>query len=157
MLLTQIVRPACIKVPLQAADKESAILELVDLLDTNGQLPDKQAALDAVLTREKTRSTGIGSGIAIPHGKCKEVKELVMAIGITEEPIDFASVDSKPVKIIILLVSPTDQTGPHIQALASISKLMLDDKFKQSIEQATSADELYELMSKKENEQNPPS
>ena len=75
-----------------------------------------------------------------------------MTIGIAEEPIDFASVDGKPVKIIILLVSPTDQTGPHIQALASISKLMLDEKFKQSIEQASSADEVYELLNKKENE-----
>jgi len=102
--------------------------------------------------REQTRSTGIGSGIAIPHGKCKAVKELVMAIGIAHEPIDFESVDDKPVTIVILLVSPTDQTGPHIQALARISRLMLDEQFRQSLEKAGSAEELYELLSKKENE-----
>jgi len=150
MLLTQILRPACVKVPLEAKDKESAIIELLDLLDSNGQLKDRQAILDAVMTREKTRSTGIGSGIAIPHGKCKAVSELVMTMGIVPEGMDFESVDGNPVKIIILLVSPLDQTGPHIQALASISRLMLDDEFKSKLEQASSADEVYNLLQTKE-------
>ena len=152
MLLTQILEANCVKVPLEAKEKLLIIAELVDLLDANKLLSDREAALEAVLTREKTRSTGIGSGIAIPHGKCKAVKELVMAIGIAGEPIEFESVDGKGVTIVILLVSPTDQTGPHIQALARISKLMLDEEFKQSMENATSAEELYELLSGKENE-----
>jgi fructose-specific phosphotransferase system IIA component len=152
MLLTQILQPTCVKVPVESKDKESAIIELVDLLDENGLLPDRDAALEAVITREKTRSTGIGSGIAIPHGKCKAVKELVMTIGIAPEGLDFQSVDGKPVKIIILLVSPLDQTGPHIQALASISRLMLDETFKESLEQASSADEVYDLLHAKESE-----
>jgi fructose-specific phosphotransferase system IIA component len=152
MILTQILQPACVKVPLESKDKESAIVELVDLLNDNGLLLDKDVVLEAVLTREKTRSTGIGSGIAVPHGKCKAVKELVMAIGITGEPIDFASVDGRPVRIIILLVSPADQTGPHIQALARISRLMLDEEFKQALEKATSAEEVYELLNNKEGE-----
>ena len=152
MLLTQILQPACVKVPLDGKDKQSAITELVDLLDANGLLLDRNIVLDAVLAREQTRSTGIGSGIAIPHGKCKAVKELVMAIGIAHEPIDFASVDGKPVTIILLLVSPTDQTGPHIQALARISRLMLDEQFKQGLEKATSPEQVYELLSNKENE-----
>ncbi len=151
MLLTQILEVNCVRVPLEAKDKLSIITELVDLLDANKLLSDREGALNAVLTREKTRSTGIGSGIAIPHGKCKAVKELVMAIGIAAEPIEFESVDGKGVKIVILLVSPTDQTGPHIQALAKISRLMLDEEFKQSMENAVSAEELYELLSGKEN------
>jgi len=152
MNLTQILQPSCVKVPLEGKDKQSVIAELVDLLDSNGLLLDKNAALEAVLMREKTQSTGIGSAIAIPHGKCKAVKELVMAIGVACEPIDFASVDGRPVTIVILLVSPTDKTGPHIQALARISKLMLDEQFKQALEGASSADEAYELLSNKENE-----
>jgi len=152
MTLTQILQPACVKVPLEGKDKQSVIVELVDLLDANGLLLDRDVALEAVLAREKTKSTGIGSGIAIPHGKCKAVKELVMAIGIAGEPIDFKSVDSKPVKIVILLVSPADQTGPHIQALAKISRLMLDEQFKRQLEQASSSEEVYELLSQKENE-----
>ena len=152
MILTQILQPSCIKVPLEGKDKNAVITELVDLLHANGLLQDRDVALEAVFVREQTRSTGIGSGIAIPHGKCKVVKELVMAIGIAHEPIDFESVDGKPVTIVILLVSPTDQTGPHIQALARISRLMLDEQFRQSLEKTSSAEELYELLSNKENE-----
>jgi fructose-specific phosphotransferase system IIA component len=152
MRLTQILQPACVKVPLDGEDKQLVITELVDLLDANGLLLDRNTVLEAVLAREQTRSTGIGSRIAIPHGKCKAVKELVMAVGIAHEPIDFASVDGKPVAIVLLLVSPADQTGPHIQALARISRLMLDEEFKQGLEQASSAEQVYELLSSKENE-----
>jgi fructose-specific phosphotransferase system IIA component len=152
MLLTQIMQPSCVKVPLEAKDKESAIIELLDLLDSNGVLDNRDSAQEAVMTREKTRSTGIGSGIAIPHGKCNSVKELVMTMGIVPDGMDFQSVDNKPVKIIILLVSPLDQTGPHIQALASISRLMLDEDFKLKLEQSSSAEELYDLLQTKETE-----
>lgn len=150
MSLTKILQPSCVKVPLEGKNKKSAITELVDLLDANGLLLDKETVLKAVLAREQARSTGIGSRIAVPHGKCNAVKELVMSIGVAGKPIDFESVDGKPVTIIILLVSPTDQTGPHIQALAKISKLMLDEKFKERLEKATSSEEVYELICNKE-------
>lgn len=152
MVLTQILQPNCIKVPLKSKDKISAITELVDLLDTNGLLLDKETVLKAVLAREQTRSTGIGSRLAIPHGKCNAVRELVMAIGITSEPIDFESVDGKPATIIILLVSPAKETGPHIQALAKISKLMLEKEFKEKLEKASSSVDAYELLCNKEKE-----
>jgi fructose-specific phosphotransferase system IIA component len=152
MILTQILKPACVKVPLESKDKKSVITELVDLLDANGLLLNKDTVLKAVMAREQTRSTGIGSRIAVPHGKCDAVKELVMSIGVAKEPIDFESIDGKPVTIIILLVSPANQTGPHIQALAKISKLMLDEEFKQELEKATSSDEVYKLLCNKEKE-----
>ncbi len=150
MFLTEILKPTCIKVPLEGEDKNAVIAELIDLLDANGLLSDKKAVSEAVFTREQTRSTGIGSGIAIPHGKCKGLKELVMALGIAHEPIDFESVDGKPVRIVMLLASPANQTGPHIQALAQISRLMLDEQFKQALEKASSAEEVYDLFGKKE-------
>jgi len=150
MNLTQILLPTCVKVPLKGEDKNSVIIELVDVLDSNKLLLDRDIVLNAVLAREQTRSTAIGSGIAIPHGKCKAVSELVMTIGITAEPIDFQSVDGRGVKIIILLASPIDQTGPHIQALAQISRLMLDDQFKQQLEKADSAETVYKLLRSKE-------
>jgi mannitol/fructose-specific phosphotransferase system IIA component (Ntr-type) len=152
MVLTQILQPTCVKVPLDSDEKDAAITELVDLLDKNRLLQDRQVTLDAVFTRERTRSTGIGSGIAIPHGKCSAVKELVMAMGIAREPIEFQSVDGKPVSILMLLVSPTDKTGPHIQALARISRLMLDTTFKSALEEAASAEVAYKLLSERENE-----
>jgi len=152
MVLTQILEPACIKVPLAGRDKESVITELVDILDANKLLVDKNDVLQAVLSRENTRSTGIGSGIAIPHGKCKGVEDLVMAIGISRQGVDFQSIDNKPVHIIVLLASPTDRTGPHIQALARISRLMLDEEFKNKLQNASSARELYDLINDKEAE-----
>lgn len=152
MILTQILQPTCIKVPLAGRDKDAVITELIDVLDENGLLLGRQEALEAVFTRERTRSTGIGSGIAIPHGKCNAVRELVMALGIAREPIDFDSVDGKPVSLVILLVSPVDKTGPHIQALARISRLMLDEEFKTALEKAPSAQAAYELLSRREHE-----
>jgi len=152
MMLTRILQPTCVKVPLTGTDKDSVITELVDVLDESGLLQNKQAALDAVFARERTRSTGIGSGIAIPHGKTGAVRELVMALGIAQQPVDFESVDKKPVSIVMLLVSPLDQTGPHIQALARISRLMLDHAFKDALEKAPSAEAAYQLLSERENE-----
>jgi len=152
MLLTQILRADCVKVPLQGKTKNAVISELIDLLTDNGMISDKKVASEAVFNREKTRSTGIGSGIAIPHGKCKAVKELVMAMGLTAEPVDFDSVDDKPVRIVILLISPLDQTGPRIQALARISRLLLDEPFKQMFEQAATAEQAYSLLTRKEAE-----
>ena len=151
-MLTQILQPGCVRVPLEGKDKKSVITELVDLLDSNRLLLDKEKVLNAVLAREQTRSTGIGSRIAVPHGKCDAVKELVMSVGVAGEPIDFESIDGKPVTIIILLVSPANQTGPHIQALAKISRLMLDEEFKQELEKATSAKVAYELICNREKE-----
>ena len=152
MILTQILEPTCVKAPLEGKDKESVITELVDLLADNGALIDRDVVLEAVFVREETRSTGIGSGIAIPHGKCSGVKDLVMSVGIAAEPVDFDSIDAKPVSIIILLASPIDRTGPHIQALARISRLMLDEDFKSKLEKASSPEEVYGLISNKENE-----
>lgn len=150
MILTQILQPTCIKAPLDGKDKDSVITELVDLLAGNNLLVDRDVVLEAVFAREQTRSTGIGSGIAIPHGKCDGVVELVMAVGIAAEPFNFDSIDQKPVSIVILLASPADRTGPHIQALARISRLMLDDEFKTKLENAASPEEVYQLISTKE-------
>jgi fructose-specific phosphotransferase system IIA component len=152
MILTKILHPNCVKVPVENREKEAVITELVDLLDSNGLFINRDVALQAVLTRERSQSTGTGAGIAIPHGKCNAVKELVMAIGIAHEPIEFDSIDGKPVKILILLVSPSNQTGTHIQALAMISRLMLNEKFKTKLENVSSADEVYELFSEPESD-----
>jgi fructose-specific phosphotransferase system IIA component len=146
MILTQILHPNCVKVPLENKEKEAAITELVDLLDNNGLLTDRNVVLDAVLKRERLRSTSTGAGIAIPHGKCDAVRELVMAIGIAREPIEFDSIDEKPVTLVILLVSPTRQTGPHIQALAAISRVMLNEEFRQKLKNAASPEHVYELI-----------
>jgi len=151
MHLTDILKPQNILVPLQAKTKNDAIGELVSLLARNGDIQDAKAVLDAVLERETTRTTGIGNGLAIPHGKCTGTTQLVMAIGKLETPIDFQAIDGRPVSLVWLLTSPPDKTGPHIHALARISRLMTIDKFRQALNQAKSAQEIFDVIVQQEN------
>jgi fructose-specific phosphotransferase system IIA component len=152
VVLTEILDPKCIVVPIKATDKRSAIEELVNVLADAGKTDDAGKLLSAVLEREATRTTGIGNGLAIPHGKSASVSDLVMAIGkpTADKPIDFDAIDSKPVSLIVLLASPFDQTGPHIQALARISRLMTIESFRQRLMDAESADALYAAIREQE-------
>ena len=143
MKITNILTNSCVRVPLNATEKIAAITELVDLLDENGLLDDRDQVLEAVLTRERTRSTGIGRSLAVPHGKSAGCKDLVMAIGKPATPIDFASADGRPCSIIILLASPIDKTGPHIQALAGISRMWQTDGFRIQVSKAETGDDLF--------------
>ena len=151
MRLTEILKPQNIKVPLEAKVKTEAIGELVNLLAANGDLTDPKKVLEAVLDREATRTTGIGNGLAIPHGKCTGTDHLVMAIGRPATPIDFQAIDGRPVSLIWLLSSPPDKTGPHIHALARISRLMTIDRFRQALTTATTSQEIYDSIVQQEN------
>ena len=151
MRLTEILKAQNLKVPLAAKTKNEAIAELVNLLATNGEVADPRKVLDSVLEREATRTTGIGNGLAIPHGKCTGVDHLVMAIGRPAAPIDFQAIDGRPVNLIWLLASPPDKTGPHIHALARISRLMTIDRFRQALAAAQTAQELYDAIVQQEN------
>ncbi len=150
MRLTEILKPENIKVPLTSTTKTDAIGELVTLLAENKSITDPKKVLDSVLDREATRTTGIGNGLAIPHGKCTGTTELVMAIGKAAAPIDFQAIDGRPVTLIWLLTSPPDKTGPHIHALARISRLMTIDKFRQALNTAQSGQEVYDIIVKQE-------
>lgn len=150
MNLSEIVSPACIRVPLTARDKRAAIDELVDGLAHAGKVTDPAALKAAVWARESTRTTGIGHSLAIPHGKSEGIPNLTMAIGKPAEPIDFASIDGKPVRLIVLLASPLDRTNDHIQALAKISRLMNSDEFRNKVYAAGSAQEVYDLLVRQE-------
>src|SRR3954449_9935674 len=151
MRLTEILKPANIKVPLDAKVKTDAIGELVTLLSANGEVTDAKKVLDAVLEREGTRTTGIGNGLAIPHGKCTGTDHLVMAVGKASTPIDFQAIDGRPVTWIWLLTSPPDKTGPHIHALARISRLMTIERFRQALSQAQDAQQIYDAIVQQEN------
>jgi mannitol/fructose-specific phosphotransferase system IIA component (Ntr-type) len=150
MRLTEILQPQCVCCPLESATKQEAIYELVDVLAKGLGLTEVDDLKQAVWQRELTRTTGIGHGIGIPHGKSKACRKLVMAVGKTASPIEFGAIDGKPVDLIFLLASPIDQTGPHIQALATISRMLTDADFRATIKRATSAEELYGLIEQHE-------
>lgn len=143
MQLKDIMRPECVIVPLRAEEKYQAITELIDRVNDAGLLEDYDKTLKAIMQREAIRSTGVGQGFAIPHGKTDGVDQLIMAVGKTARPIDFESIDKQPVDLIYLLVSPQEMTGPHIQALAKISRLMTDQTSRPIINKCQTPEELY--------------
>lgn len=146
MKLSEILKPANINVALAAQTKLAAITELVALLAANGELLDQGKVLDAVLQREAKCTTGIGKGVAVPHGKCTGVDRLVVTLGRAPSPIDFQAIDGQPVTLIWLLASPPDKTGPHIAALSKISQLMINATFRDALAAAGTAAEAYELI-----------
>ncbi len=150
MRVTDILQPGCVKVPLEATSKQDAIFELVDVLAATVEVGNADQLKQAVWQRETTRTTGIGHGIGIPHGKSEGIASLCMAIGRTAEPIEFGAIDGQPVDLIFLLASPQDQTGPHIQALASISRMLTDEDFRAAIKDAGDGEELYRMIAEHE-------
>ncbi len=148
MKLTEILTKDCICVPLDAQDKTQAITELVHLLAEKGRISQRDVVLRAVLDREATRSTAVGHGLAVPHGKCAGSPKLVMAVGKPSQPIDFGGKDGEPVNLIVLVCSPLDQTGPHIQALARIARMILIEKFRLAIAHAQNSEDVYQAISR---------
>ena len=146
MNLLEILTPECVKVPLESTDKKSAIQELVDLLASNGRVTNPGMLMEAVWTREQTRTTGIGHGLAIPHAKCAGLQAPSMAIGKPREPMDFVAIDRKPVQLVVLLASPPDRPSDHIHALSRVSRLMIMDDFRERMYRATTAAEVFELL-----------
>ncbi|MCC6579220.1 MAG: PTS sugar transporter subunit IIA [Phycisphaeraceae bacterium] len=148
MRLTDVLQLECVKVPLTATDKQQAVFELIDLLAGVHGLTCGEDLKRAVWERETTRTTGIGHGIAIPHGKIKGCPRLLMAMGKPAQPLEFGAIDGKPVSLIILLASPESETGPHIRALATVSQMLVDDAVRKAFMDAPDAATMHQLVSK---------
>lgn len=152
MRLTETLKIQNVKVPLQATNKTDAIRELIDTLQATGEVTDSARVLEAVLEREATRTTGIGYGLAIPHGRTPGAKTLTMALGRCAGPIDFQAIDGRPVSIVWLLVSPPDRSVAHIATLARITRLMMNDRFRSEMNKAASAEDVLKLISTQEDQ-----
>ena len=131
---------------LKSTNKDAVIEELIDVLVASGRVKDRKAALKAVVEREKKMSTGLQSGIAIPHGKTDTVETLVAALGLKPEGLPFESLDGQDANIIVLTVSPASRTGPHIQFLADISRTLHDAETRAKVLNADSEDDVLELL-----------
>jgi mannitol/fructose-specific phosphotransferase system IIA component (Ntr-type) len=146
MRLTDILKPDCVIVPLVADDKQSAIFRLADVLCQHTGIAHPEQLKAAIWKRETTRTTGIGGGVAVPHGKTEHVPSLRMAIGRTSRPLEFGSIDRNPVELIILLASPVDQTGPHIEALSRISRMLIDPDARDRMKKLATPDEVFAMI-----------
>ena len=145
MLLTELLSPDRVLLPLPAGDRQSAIAmltrRLADLADAR-----YEEVLDAVLERESVQSTGIGFGVAIPHGRCASVRELAMVAGVSPGPVPFDAIDGDPVRLFFLIVGPEATAGLHVKILSRIARLVRRDSVRQQLVEATTADAFYNVL-----------
>jgi PTS system nitrogen regulatory IIA component len=150
MKLMDFLIPDAIESDMRSTTKEDAVRELVALLKRAGAISDEDSVAKIVLEREELGTTGIGEGIAVPHGKSNAVDKLVAAFGRSEKGIDFASIDNQPVHLLFLLVAPIDSAGPHLMALARISRLLKNTDFRASLKKAKGKSEILEICESEE-------
>ena len=150
MTLLDILSADSTLIDLKGETKKDIIAELIDTLAVGDAISDRDKVLQAVLEREKIMSTGIGDGIAIPHGKSDAVERLVAALGTQRRGVDFEALDGEPAYVFFLLVSPANVSGPHIKALARISRLLKNDDFKKKLIAAEASAEIIEIIGTEE-------
>ncbi|MFT5208244.1 MAG: PTS system nitrogen regulatory IIA component [Candidatus Omnitrophota bacterium] len=131
MKISEFLSEKAISVDLKSTDKEGVIRELIGNLAKAHGLRNRDEMVQTLMARESLGSTGIGLGVGIPHGKCDVAKKLVASFGISKEGIDFDALDGEPVYIFFCLVAPDDSAGPHLKALARISRLLKDKYFRE--------------------------
>ena len=139
MQIMDFLSKKAIIIDIKSTKKEDVIKELVDVLVNAGEVEKRHRnkLIDALMTRESLGSTAIGQGIAIPHAKSDSVEKLVAAFGLSKKGLDFDSLDGEPAYIFFLLLAPQDSAGPHLKALARISRLLKDKYFRDSLRACT--------------------
>ena len=124
--------------------------ELIDLLVRENRITDRDAARRAIIERENKQSTGIGRGVAIPHGKSPTIRELTGALGISRDGLEYDSLDGEPVHLVFMLLAEDDNPGPHVEALAQISSLFRIPGLIERLVAAETARELRDIVAAEE-------
>lgn len=155
MKLSEIVPKDAIVPQLQSADRDEVVEELVSALIESGAAAEKlrDELVKAVLDREKHGSTGFGRGVAVPHVKHAEVDSITAAIGLSDRGVEFNALDKQPVYSIFLLLSPADRPEEHLQAMEIIFKNLSQDTFRRFLRQATTREEVMELLEEADSQQ----
>jgi fructose-specific phosphotransferase system IIA component len=135
---------------LEGNSKDEIIDAMIELVGRSPKILDKEKVREAIFEREKIMSTGVGNGFAIPHGKTDAVSDIVAAFAVTAEPIDYQSLDEKPVRLVFLLVGKDNMVGPHIKLLSRISRLMNKEEFRKRLVDLKTPREILETFRKEE-------
>lgn len=151
MKITELLDINSIDLNTQISNKEEAIDHLVNLLDQSGKLNDKEIYKESVLNREAQSTTGIGDGVAIPHGQSEGVKTAGLSAMVVKEGLDFKSLDGQPTYLFFMIGAPKDSEGAHLQALAQLSTLLMEEDFRNALINASSKEEFLQLIDAKEN------
>jgi mannitol/fructose-specific phosphotransferase system IIA component (Ntr-type) len=145
VLLTELLSPDRVVVPLPAGDRHAAIAALTRrLVDESGAGYDE--VLEAVLEREAVLSTGIGFGVAIPHARSGAVRELTMVAGVCATPVAYDAIDGEPVRLFFLIVGPEASAGMHVKILSRIARLVRRDAVRRQLLEAANADVFYNVL-----------
>lgn len=144
--LSSLLKEKYIDLDLKESDKKKILAELVGLLAQSKQLKDKNSFLKQILKREKLGSTGIGNGVAIPHGKSDKVKDFVIAFARNNRGVDFGALDGEKTYIFFILASPEDNVGSHLKILADIAYLVKDKFIVERLKQARDKKEVLRII-----------
>lgn len=150
MKISEILDKRAIKIGLTSTTKEETLEELVGVLAKVEDIGDSKGIVKALIDRENLGSTGIGQGIAIPHGKTDKVSRLTAVLGISKHGVNFDALDGEPVYIFVLLVAPKATAGPHLKALAQISRILRDTYFCELLRKCKTEDEVFNMIKTEE-------
>jgi nitrogen PTS system EIIA component len=150
MRLLDYLDPSLIELHLQGDTKQQVLSNLVGLLATRGKIQHRDALLDSLLEREGLGSTGIGHGVAIPHGRCRDLAQPAIAFARSEHEVDFDSIDGLPTRIFFLLVAPENGGNEHLHLLAKIARLMRDAATREQLLAMNDSAQVVELFNTRE-------
>ena len=150
MKISDVLEVELISNKIPGTDKEEVLNNMIELVSKSSKVRDKEKIRDAIFNRERIMSTGVGKGFAIPHGKTDGITDMVAAFRITENEIDFESLDGEPVRLIFLLVGKENLVGPHLKLLSRISRLLNSEDFRTKLLNAKSPQEIYNLFESEE-------
>lgn len=156
MSITEILVPDAVVAELSADTKAGVLEELSRVIEKVSGIHIQERLIRALEDRERLGSTGIGDGVAIPHGRLNDLKVMMAAFGRSSRGVDFQSIDGRPAHIFFLLVAPEDMVGPHLKALARISRLLKDPSRRAALMEAGTREDIYKLISDGEELYNPP-
>lgn len=151
MLLTELLSPERIRVPLAAHTKDEMLEELVGVVTETHEVADPADVLRSVRAREEVLSTGIGSGVAIPHGRSDGIRELALVAGVSAGPVDFDALDGRPARLFFLLVGPEAAAGQHVKALSRLSRVLRREPVREALIRARTPKEFYDVLHEAEN------
>jgi len=141
--IAEILQEQCVVADIRGKTKKEIITELVEALANARLVKDVEPVVNVVMDREKLGSTGIGNGVAVPHGKLKNINNIMCAFGRSQNGVDFDAVDRAPVHIFFLVLAPEDSASLHLKVLSRITKILRDQSLRKKIIKLTNVRELY--------------
>lgn len=150
MKISELLKPSLIKISLQSDNKEDLFPELVQLFVSEGMIKDRNMAIEVLEKREAKMSTGISNGLGLPHGRLPEAQKTLLALGLSEEGIEYDSLDGEPVYVVICIFAEPENPGHHVRVLAEISRLFSIPGFMGRLRRAQSPQEVLDVIRSEE-------